>query len=78
MLVAQNVLVADDLPHTGWGVPAGYTPDPEPQPVREQPQDSIDCSEPYCDEYAVVDGPNLYRCPRGHLTVAQTPEEDPA
>lgn len=78
-LASQNALVAGDPAHAGWGVPAGWSPEPAPEVERPpRPEGSVDCSEPICDAYAVPDGPNLYRCPRGHLTIHATPEDDPA
>jgi hypothetical protein len=75
-LVAQNALVADAMPHEGWGVPAGWKPEaaPEdkPHPLVEG---QVRCSEPVCDLPADVAGENFYRCPRGHLTIHETPKE---
>lgn len=74
-LVSQGALVADALPHEGWGVPAGYRAPAEPAPLTpEQPDGTIPCGESICTAWAEPYGENLWRCTSGHLTIHETPE----
>ncbi len=77
-MVVQGTLVADDLPHTGWGIPAGYESESgawrAPGLSEPMPEGAIPCGERFCRAWAEPDGENLWRCGSGHLTIAQTPD----
>ena len=75
-LATQGALVATDPAHAGWGIPDGWEPEPEQSDAQQPlPDGAVACSEPICGLQTYPDGENLYRCPSGHLTVAETPKE---
>lgn len=50
-VVRQNALTSADAAQTGWGVPASYPPDPEPQVEVRAPRDVLEL--PICGRGAI-------------------------
>lgn len=71
-LVAQNALVADAMPHQGWGVPDGWAPDEPEEAPDTLSEGAIRCSEAICSLEATPVSENLFQCARGHLTISET------